>query len=83
MILKEAIDIAHDMNVRSNIHAFSTQAVEDLLECNVDTIEHGTGMYKEHMQEAVAKGIPVIPTMLQRENFLLIKPLINILFIKI
>lgn len=67
--LKEAIDAAHEIGVRVMAHTFSTEAVEDLLECSVDSIEHGTGMHIEHMQEAKNKSIPVIPTMLQRENF--------------
>ncbi|QPK93768.1 amidohydrolase family protein [Actinomyces sp. zg-332] len=69
-VLKEAITAAHEMGVRVMAHSFGTQAAEDLIECGVDTIEHGNGLRKEHMQECAIEKIPVIPTMLQRENFL-------------
>lgn len=68
-VLKEAIDAAHEMGVKVMAHTFGRKAAQDLIECGVDSIEHGTGLEKSDMQECVKANIPVIPTMLQRENF--------------
>ena len=70
-VLKEAIDVAHDLGAKVMAHAFGRQAAEDLVECGVDSIEHGTGLDKNHAQDCATKGIAVVPTMLQRENFIL------------
>lgn len=68
-VLKDAICACHEMGVKVMAHAIGLQASEDLIECGVDTIEHGTGLAKEHMQECVKNSIAVTPTMLIRENF--------------
>lgn len=67
--LKEAVGAAHELGARVAVHTFGTKALGDLLEAGVDSIEHGSGMLREHAQEAAAKGIPVTPTLGQVELF--------------
>lgn len=67
--LKSAIAAAHAEGARVTAHAFSTEAIDDLLDAGIDCIEHGTGMTSHQLQRAAALGVPVVPTLLQVGNF--------------
>ncbi len=54
---------------RVMVHTFAGEAIDALLDAQVDCIEHGCGMSEEQMERAAAAGIPVTPTLLQVENF--------------
>lgn len=69
-LLREALERVHGAGARATAHTFSTEAVGPLLDAGIDCIEHGTGMTAEHMRTAVERGVPVVPTMLQVDNFL-------------
>ncbi|MDO4888836.1 MAG: amidohydrolase family protein [Actinomycetaceae bacterium] len=68
-ILREAVAAAHEEGARVAVHSFATETVDDLLEAGVDSIEHGTGMTRDHLLEAAARGIIVDPTMYQYGTF--------------
>jgi imidazolonepropionase-like amidohydrolase len=68
-VLAEAVAVAHAEAARVTVHAFSEEAVVDLLAAGVDSIEHGTGIPRELMDEVAARGIPVTPTLLQVAQF--------------
>ena len=67
--LREAVDAAHQGGARVAVHTFGSKAIPDLLEAGVDSIEHGSGMNRDQLQEAARKGIPVTPTLGQVELF--------------
>ncbi|MDO4665014.1 MAG: amidohydrolase family protein [Actinomycetaceae bacterium] len=67
--LKEAVAAAHSVGSKVMVHTFAHATIDDLLEAEVDSIEHGTGMDAEQMREAKARGIPVTPTLLQVGTF--------------
>ncbi|WP_061960460.1 amidohydrolase family protein [Demequina flava] len=68
--LREALVRVHDAGARATAHTFSTEAIGPLLDAGIDCIEHGTGMTAEHMRVAAQRGVPVVPTMLQVDNFI-------------
>lgn len=68
-VLAEGIAAAHENGARVTAHAFSREAVDDLLDAGVDGIEHGTGMTPDHIAEAARRRIPVTPTLLQVAHF--------------
>ena len=68
-VLAEAVAAAHAEGARVTAHAFSTEAIDGLLDAGIDSIEHGTGMTAEHLARAAAQGVAVVPTLLQVGNF--------------
>lgn len=68
-ILIDAVAAAHESGARVAVHAFGTKAIDALLAAGVDSIEHGSGMTREHLQEAARVGIAVTPTLGQVELF--------------
>lgn len=67
--LIDALAAVHAEGARATVHTFSREAITPLLEAGIDCIEHGTGMTEDHMRIAVERGIPVVPTMLQVDQF--------------
>src|SRR5690554_3837063 len=67
--LTDALAAVHAEGARATVHAFSQEAITPLLDAGIDCIEHGTGMTEGHMRIAVERGIPVVPTMLQIDQF--------------
>jgi imidazolonepropionase-like amidohydrolase len=67
--LIESVDRAHELEARVTTHVFSAEGAAQALRCGLDCIEHGTGMDAEMMAQARAKGVAVVPTMIQREHF--------------
>ncbi len=67
--LVKAVSAAHNLGVRVAVHAFGSEVVDDLLDAEVDTIEHGTGMSRAQMDRAREQGVAVVPTLLQVLKF--------------
>jgi len=67
--LTEAIAAVHAQGARVTAHSFATESIDPLLDAGIDCIEHGTGMTADQMARAAALGVPVVPTLLQVENF--------------
>ena len=68
-VLAEGVAAAHEAGARVTAHTFATEAAAPLLDAGIDCLEHGTGLQREHMDECARRGIPVVPTLLQVENF--------------
>lgn len=67
--LIDGVAAVHEMGKKVTVHTFATETIDDLLEAGVDGIEHGTGMAREHVQEAHSRGILIDPTVLQIMEF--------------
>ncbi|WP_144276410.1 amidohydrolase family protein [Demequina sp. NBRC 110053] len=67
--LTDALAAVHRTGARATAHTFAEEAVQPLLDAGIDCIEHGTGMTEAHMRVAAERGIPVVPTLLQVDNF--------------
>ncbi|MDR2380184.1 MAG: amidohydrolase family protein [Bifidobacteriaceae bacterium] len=67
--LSEAVARAREVGARLTIHVFSAAGAAQALRCGLDCLEHGTGLDAAMMAEAAARGVRVVPTMIQREHF--------------
>jgi imidazolonepropionase-like amidohydrolase len=67
--LDAAIAAAHDEGARVTAHTFGTAALPDLIGAGIDCIEHGTGLTEDLIGEMAARGIAVVPTLVNVENF--------------
>ncbi|WNM23444.1 amidohydrolase family protein [Demequina capsici] len=67
--LKHGIAAAHDEGARVTAHTFARESIQALLDGGIDCLEHGTGMTDDHMAQAADLGVPVVPTLLQVDNF--------------
>jgi imidazolonepropionase-like amidohydrolase len=67
--LTAAITRAHELGARVTAHVFGEQALPDLLAAGIDCIEHGTGLLPDMLDDMAARGVAVVPTLIQLENF--------------
>jgi imidazolonepropionase-like amidohydrolase len=68
--LTEAIAVAHAHGARVTAHVFGEEALPDLLAAGIDCIEHGTGLTSELVEQMAARGVALVPTVKQLDNFL-------------
>ncbi len=68
--LTAAMTVAHDHGARVTAHVFGSEALPDLLAAGIDCIEHGTGLTPDLVDEMVARGVALVPTVKQLDNFL-------------
>jgi len=68
-VLAGAVAAAHAEGARVTAHTFATESIDGLLDAGIDCIEHGTGMTPAQIQRAASAGVPVVPTLLQVQNF--------------
>lgn len=68
-VLAEAVAVAHARGARVTAHTFSTEALPGLLAAGVDCLEHGTGLTPDLVAEVARRRLPVVPTMLQVDQF--------------
>jgi imidazolonepropionase-like amidohydrolase len=67
--LTAAIARAHELGARVTAHVFGEHALPDLLAAGIDCIEHGTGLLPDMLDDMAARGVAVVPTIIQLENF--------------
>ena len=67
--LRAAIDTAHAHGARVTAHCFGEESLPDLFEAGIDCIEHGTGLTPPLIDQMVSRGIALVPTVRQLENF--------------
>ena len=68
-VLAAAIEAAHEEGARVTAHAFSTEAIDGLLDAGIDCLEHGTGLTPEQIERVVDQRVAVTPTLLQVAQF--------------
>ncbi len=67
--LRAAIGAAHEHGARVTAHVFGEEALPDLLAAGIDCIEHGTGLSGDLIDDMAARGVALVPTVRQLENF--------------
>jgi imidazolonepropionase-like amidohydrolase len=67
--LDQAMKVAHDRGARVTAHVFGEHALPDLIGAGIDCIEHGTGLDTGLIDQMVANGVALVPTVKQLENF--------------
>jgi imidazolonepropionase-like amidohydrolase len=64
-----AVEAAHAAGVRAAVHTFSESAVEVLVRAGVDSVEHGTGLSLDLIDEMARRGTALVPTMIIVDTF--------------
>ncbi|MDG4779679.1 amidohydrolase family protein [Micromonospora sp. WMMD961] len=67
--LTAAVRAAHDAGVRAAVHTFSESAVEIMVRAGVDSVEHGTGLSLDLIDEMARQGTALVPTMINIATF--------------
>jgi imidazolonepropionase-like amidohydrolase len=63
------IETAHAAGVRVAAHTFSEEAVVTLVRAGVDSVEHGTGLSLNLIDEMARRRTALVPTMINIETF--------------
>ncbi|MEV4542446.1 amidohydrolase family protein [Micromonospora echinaurantiaca] len=64
-----AVEAAHAAGVRAAVHTFSESAVEIMVRAGVDSVEHGTGLSLDLIDEMARRGTALVPTMINIQTF--------------
>ncbi len=67
--LAEAIAVAHEEGARVTAHCFGEDCLPDLLAAGIDCIEHASGLTAATRATCAERGVPIVPTMVNLENF--------------
>jgi imidazolonepropionase-like amidohydrolase len=67
--LIDAVARAHEAGARVAVHVFGEEALPDLIDAGVDSLEHGTGLTPDLIDDVAARGIAVVPTVINVGNF--------------
>ncbi len=66
---RQAIERAHLAGARVTAHCFAEESVAELVAAGIDCIEHGTGLSDEVIAQMAERGVALVPTMTNLENF--------------
>ncbi|RSM67463.1 amidohydrolase [Actinoplanes sp. ATCC 53533] len=64
-----AVEAAHAAGVRAAVHTFSEEGVAQMVRAGVDSVEHGTGLSLELVDEMARRGTALVPTMINIRTF--------------
>jgi imidazolonepropionase-like amidohydrolase len=64
-----AVATAHAAGVRAAVHTFSEEGVEIMVRAGVDSVEHGTGLSMDLIDEMARRGTALVPTMINIASF--------------
>ena len=68
-VLAAAIDAAHAAGAKVAVHTFSEEAVAAVVRAGVDSVEHGTGLSLDLIDEMARRGTALVPTMINIATF--------------
>lgn len=68
-VASAAIARAHQLGARVTAHCFDERSVFELVRCGIDGIEHGTGLDESTIALMAERGVALVPTMINLENF--------------
>ncbi|MEU7901944.1 amidohydrolase family protein [Actinoplanes sp. NPDC049118] len=64
-----AVAAAHDAGARAAVHTFSEEGVAQMVRAGVDSVEHGTGLSLDLIDEMARRGTALVPTMINIRTF--------------
>ncbi len=67
--LTAAVEAAHAAGARAAVHTFSEEAVAVMVRAGVDSVEHGTGLSVDLIDEMARRGTALVPTMINIRTF--------------
>ena len=65
----QAIAVAHAHGAKVTAHCFGEAVLPGLIEGGIDCIEHGTGLSTDLVDAMVERGVALVPTVVQLDNF--------------
>jgi imidazolonepropionase-like amidohydrolase len=68
-VLRAAVSRAHQLGARVAVHTFGEEALPDLIDAGVDSIEHGTGLTDDLIPRMADRGTALVPTLVNIDNF--------------
>lgn len=68
-VLVAAIERAHELGVRVAAHVFGEAALPGLIKAGLDSIEHGSGLTDDLLDEVASRRIAVVPTLINVDLF--------------
>ena len=68
-VVAEAIAAAHDAGARVTAHCFAEDSLADLAEAGIDCVEHATGLTDDTIALFAARGIAIVPTLVNIATF--------------
>lgn len=68
-VLAEAVAVAHEAGAHVTAHVFGEAALPGLLDAGIDCLEHGTGLNLDQLAEMARRGVALVPTLINIENF--------------
>jgi imidazolonepropionase-like amidohydrolase len=68
-VLAAAVARAHALGSRVAVHVFGEDALPGLIKAGVDSIEHGTGLTPDLLDQVAAAGMAVVPTLINIDTF--------------
>jgi imidazolonepropionase-like amidohydrolase len=68
-VMAAAVDAAHKAGARVAVHTFAEESVAALVRAGVDSVEHGTGLAPEDIDEMARRGTALVPTMINVATF--------------
>jgi imidazolonepropionase-like amidohydrolase len=67
--LAAAVARAHELGARVAGHVFGEDALPGLIAAGIDSIEHGTGLTEDLLDEVARRGAVVVPTLINIDTF--------------
>jgi imidazolonepropionase-like amidohydrolase len=64
-----AVRAAHAAGARAAVHTFSEEGVRIMVQAGVDSVEHGTGLSFDLIDEMARRGTALVPTMINIATF--------------
>jgi imidazolonepropionase-like amidohydrolase len=64
-----AVEAAHAAGARAAVHTFSEEGVEIMVKAGVDSVEHGTGLTMDLIDEMARRKTALVPTMINIRTF--------------
>ncbi|WP_067505250.1 amidohydrolase family protein [Actinoplanes sp. TFC3] len=64
-----AVEAAHAAGARAAVHTFSEEGVAAMVRAGVDSVEHGTGLSVDLVDEMARRGTALVPTMINIRTF--------------
>ncbi|KFU80427.1 Imidazolonepropionase [Amycolatopsis lurida] len=68
-VLAEAIAVAHAEGAKVTAHVFGQAALPGLIDAGIDCLEHGTELLPDQLGVLADRGIALVPTLINIENF--------------
>ena len=68
-VLAEAIAAAHEEGARVTAHCFGEESLHDFAAAGTDCIEHACGLQEQTIETFAARGIAIVPTLVNIDNF--------------